>query len=414
MNFDEDQPKVGNSKSKIIAKKPKTLRINTEQSIIESNLAELPFIYYYKQKDPINILEYVWYDSKGVKRGLEVRNPKYGIPSAFEYSVLMGLFRIFVKNNPIIEFNEEKGVYDMPIEIYFTFKDLAEEMGYHNFGGSIKARIEQAIECLVDTTIYNRYNGGMLDQASGEYVIDSKKAFHIIEEYESYNYKELHEGEKRVDGNKVKDRTRVRLSNFFYNSMCNNYYRKYNYTQALSLKSGIAKKLMLMLDKWKGNRANIELYYETLYQRIPLIDTKSISYRNKCIRNAADDLVRVGFIQNYISDDKKKKINFIFDKDSLDDNGHDKDTYCARDKYNSFFEIMQGFRDFGFSNEEAEKSLDLKRLPYIKALLRSCYIKQQYKAIDTPHGYIYAGLQKPGYNNLDKFYDEGFTPEQNE
>jgi hypothetical protein len=179
----------------------------------------------------------------------------------------------------------------------------------------------------------------------------------------------------------------------------------------MSLKSGISKKLLLMLDKWKGKRGNIELYYKTLYERIPLIDTKSVSYRNKCIRTAADELKRVEFIQDYVCDDKKKKINFIFNKDSLNDIGQDKDTYCARDKYNSFHEIMQGFRDFGFTNEEAEKLLDLNRLPYIKALLRSCHIKQQYNSVPSPKGYIFVGLNDPeGYKNLDKFYDEGFIP----
>lgn len=412
--FNEESGDKPVDKSHIIAKKPKTMRIKTDESIIESNLAEMPFIYYYKQKDPINILEYIWYDSKGVKRGLEVRNPKYGIPSSFEYETLLALWKVYVKNNPVIEFDEEKGSYDLPIVINFDYKEIAKEMGYENYGGSIKKRIEQAIECLIDTTIYNRHSGGLLDQQTGEYIIDSKKAFHILEEYESYSYKELKSGEKRIDANKIKERTKVRISNFFYNSMCNNYLRRYNYTRFIDLKSGIAKKLMVMLNKWKGKRGSVELYYQTLYERIPLIDTKSVSYRNKCIRTAADELVRVGFIQEYSCDDKKKKINFIFDRCALNDIGCDKDTYCGRDQFNSFHEIMQGFRDFGFTNEEAEKLLDLSRLPYIKALLRSCYIKQQYNSIENSKGYIYVGLQEPGYKNLDKFYDDGFVPNDDE
>jgi hypothetical protein len=61
-------------KSRIIAKKPKTIRIRTDESIIESNLSELPFVYYYKQKDPINILEYIWYDSKGIFLSITIFN----------------------------------------------------------------------------------------------------------------------------------------------------------------------------------------------------------------------------------------------------------------------------------------------------------------------------------------------------
>jgi hypothetical protein len=100
-------------KSRIISKKPKTLRIKTEEGIIESNLAEMPFIYYYQKKEPINVLEYMWVDSKGVKRGLEVRNPKHGVPSSFEFDVLLALHKIFAKNNPVLTMDESTQQYEM-------------------------------------------------------------------------------------------------------------------------------------------------------------------------------------------------------------------------------------------------------------------------------------------------------------
>jgi hypothetical protein len=214
--FNDDVESKGVDKSKIISKKPKTLRIKTDEAIIESNLAEMPFIYYYKKKEPINILEYIWYDSKGVKRGLEVRNPKHGVPSDYEYQVLLALYKIFAKNNPILTSNEESQSFDIPIVINFSFKELAKEMGYANYGGSIKTKLDNAIECLIDTTIYNRYNGGLLDQSTGQYIIDGKKAFHILEEYEAYSYKELIPGEKRLQGEEIKERTMIRLSSFFF------------------------------------------------------------------------------------------------------------------------------------------------------------------------------------------------------
>jgi hypothetical protein len=227
-------------------------------------------------------------------------------------------------------------------------------------------------------------------------VTNSKVAFHIIEQsQEEYSYNDT--------TNKFHEKAKVKINNFFYQSMKKGYLTKYNDTLLIDLKSDIAKKIMLILVKWKNKRKNIPLYYETLYQRIPLPDTKPVFYRNKRIKEAAEELKKVGFIEDFIVDSKNKKITFVFDLNSSNDTDNASDSYCALDRYNNFKEILDGMRSFGLTDEEIE-GFDLKKLEHIKAFLRYCYVKDQYGEIGDKHEYFSTALNSVLYE--DKTFDK--------
>lgn len=384
---------------KVKRKMPKTLIIPIDESIIESNFAEIPFINYYKTKEAVLSVEYVWNDSKGNNYGIEVRGSKYGVPSSDEFDVLLALFRIYSRKNSKFKLNKESNSYDIPIEIEFTYRELAKEMGYQEYGGTVHKNLVKSIETLIDTTIYNKASGGLYDANTKNRISNSKISYHIIES----SIDETIE----VSKNKFHEKSIVKINNFFYRSIRNNYLRKFDYRMLLSLKVDIAKKIMLILNKWKNQRSAITIYYSTLYERIPLPDTKTVSYRNKRIKEAAEDLVRVGFIDKYITFPKEKKITFVFDVCSSDDTGHDDKTYCAKDKFNTWLEISEGLKYYGVPDDEIE-NLDLSKLSDIKAWLRLCHLKNTYSKLDNKYSYFSKGYDNilKGKCKIDKkFYD---------
>jgi hypothetical protein len=187
-------------------------------------------------------VEYIWNDSKGNEFGLEVRGSKHGVPSSDEFDVLLALFKILARKNPRIDYNIDKNQYDIPIDIEFSYRELAKELGYTNYGGSIHLKLVKSLETLMDTTIYNKASGGLLDVETNKHINNTKTAFHIIEQAQedsSYN----------VTTNKFQERVKVRINSFFYNSMRNGYLTKYKDNLLFDLKSDIAKKIMLILVK---------------------------------------------------------------------------------------------------------------------------------------------------------------------
>ena len=120
--------------------KIKEIKIQTDEDFIENNLIDLPFIYYYKTDNaaPITNILYEWVDSKNTKKSIEVRSTKLGIPKAYDYDVLLALFRIYIRNNlrDKIDLNTRE-MTDAGIEkliqnneIQFNYSELCKELGY--------------------------------------------------------------------------------------------------------------------------------------------------------------------------------------------------------------------------------------------------------------------------------------------
>ena len=168
--------------------KVKVLTIPVDKSFIEGNLIDIPFICYFRTKEPTTVVEFVWTDSKGIKRKIEVRGSgKWGVPDEYCFDVLTALFRIYQKQNQGIRFNYDKNKWGMDKIIHFTFSELAREMGYKSFGKNNFEKIDTALEILNDTTIYNKSGACFFDAKTKKYFnTESKESIGIIKNYRSY------------------------------------------------------------------------------------------------------------------------------------------------------------------------------------------------------------------------------------
>ena len=339
--------------------KVKVLRIPVDESILEGNLIELPFISYYKEKEPLTAIEYVWKDSKGIEKKIEVRGSKWGVPDEYCFDVLTALFRLHVKQNKCVEFDMEEKKWNMNKTIHFSLSELAREMGYKSLGKNVFDKLDIALEILNDTTIYNKAGGSFLDVKEKEYLTTEKKeSTRIVTNYKSYRYSKLREGQKRINYREIKDMTSVVIDDFIYESLCNSYFKIFNYEEYRQLKMGIAKKIYLLLNKWRAKRKRIYLTWETLYQKIPLTDKKPEKYRRKRIREACKKLIDIGYIKEvhenstgleFVFGDGIEEINNTQDVKQIESNNEN--------KFNTIYDILMALNDVHMDSSIVQRIL---------------------------------------------------------
>lgn len=400
---------VDNSKndvfsSKVVIKKPKILRIDLNESILEGNLIEMPFVSYIdrKKKEILGVVEYKWIDSNGNERGVEVRGSvKYGVPTSFEFDVLITLLRIYVQNKKILlnsQYNELE-ISEEDITIEFTLRQVAKELGMKSINPTIIDKILKAIEILTDTTIYNRYSGGIYDIEEKKYIENKSIAFHIVEKFETYLYRD---GVKRKRGQDIHQK--IKLNQFFYKSISGNYFKFFNHTEYTAISSSVGRRLFLILNKWRGdNKSSLKIKCETLYQRIPLDSSIIVSRKNQMLKRAFDSLVNVGFVKDF--EIKDCTVTITFNIKNIDNN-IDKQMYF-KDKYNNHNDIIEKLESINFSKDEIQNYLNIIVFDndYVKALLRYADIQIKYCKIDNIKGFIISGLVKK-YNIDQKYYNE--------
>lgn len=338
----------------------KIIKIRSNESIGESNLMVLPFISMSKTK--VDILEREWI-SNGVTRKLTVKgSADLGCPTIDDLDVLLALFRILLKNNNYTyEYNTVTKKVNLPRIINFTYGELAKELGYKYYGGTVKRKLEKSIKTLVETTMYS--NMAVRDAEVGEYIIDleGEKSLRILFNYKSYSYKaRKRKGEPIEHHTKIKEQQSVEIDDFLFKSVQNNYFKIYNYVQYTKLKKGISKKLYLLLNQWsKGTEKYLK--YQTLYDYLALDVEKGNSYNNREIKKALDELEEIRFIQGY--ERSAEGINLIFNRHKLNE-----ERYLQR--YNSDEEVIQRLRDIGFTLDELTNYYRLDNMDYVQAMLR--------------------------------------------
>lgn len=394
-----------------ITKGVKVLTIRIDEDFVENNLIDLPFIYYYKTKEPITSITYNWMTSDGIPRAVEVRSSKYGIPTPYEYDVLLALFRIYIRqnNNKIVYIKDEADFEQIDNIVTFSYRELIKEMGYNSYSYKLKQRIERAIETLQDTNIYNTDLGGFYNPFTKEYVVDRKFTANILSEYETYNYITLKDDNgnillddmgnpmKKLDTNSIKDKCSVRLGKFF---LANLYYGSGKISDKhlrLSLKNDIARKVYLILNKWRNNRSEMFLKFETLYHRIPLSDEKSDYYRKRRVLDALSELKKKGFIFEY--ETLRNGVNIVFnnDKKMIKQAKHNE----LLEKYNTYDEIINGLLTYKIDDNTINKYFQLHKIAYYQALLR--FIDDRKDKIDNTTNYLFKGLIEE-YKDIDKKY----------
>lgn len=374
----------------IVKGEQKILTIDVDEEWIENNLIDMPFIYYYQSKEPINMVEYKWKSNDGLNRSIQVRSSIYGVPSPFEFDVLLALLRIHFKNNNNVVYPAK----NMNNTIHFTFRELAKEMGYKGFGGKTKEKLDKAIERLCDTNLYNTTQGGLYNPITKEYITDSKMVINILSDYKSYSYINTNEGVK-LDKKSLKDKASVVIHEFFFTSICNGKGKISDKNLRLSLKNSLSRRLYLILNKWRNNRSEMFLTYEKMYERIPLIDSKTISYRNKRIKSASEELVEKGFLKSI--NVQNRGITFVFNDKKIKSSPEPTPTLLK--KYNNYDELINGLKFYGLNDNEIKEYLTLDKILDAQAMLR--YIDIHTATIKNPKAYIIYGF-KNGYNELMK------------
>jgi hypothetical protein len=370
--------------------------IKSNQSIAESNLMVIPFVSMKKTK--VKILKRVWM-SNGVERGITVKGSvDLGVPTIDDLDLLLALFRVHMKNNDYkYQYNKSTKKVFIPQKINFTFRELALEMGYSEYGGTVKKKLENSLKKLVETTIYSELGGALRDVEKGEYIteIEGIESFRILTDYKSYSYKKKKaKGEKIGTPEEVKENTSVMIDTFFYNQICNNYFKIYDYSEYIRLTKGASKKLYLLLNQWSHGYEKF-LSYQVLYDYLGLDDNKSNSYNNREIKKGLDELIEIGFIDGF-NVERGDGINIIFNEKLLG-KGY------FLDRYKSDNDMVARLREHGINYTEITKYVRLDNTDYVKALLRYIDKKLEKNTVKDVHRLTLDGLKTESYN-LEGYY----------
>ena len=393
-------------------KKDKSLILRTYQSLGEGNFFDLPFIYPFRTDEPITYYEFVWFD-KEKKRSIRVYGNKElgGIPTTFDYDVMIALFKILVQNNDYkFNYDYDTQKYEFEPVIEFTFRGLAKQLGIDvsgnkSLGGSNTKRLRESLERLSATVMFNTEYGGFYDITKKDYSCDKVTSIRFIYDLKYYT-------------NNIDRVNSCKIDKFFLQSLQNSYFKIINYDLYLKIKSWYAKKLYVLLHKWQGGKDKIDLLYDTLYQRMPLPDDKPAYRRNEIIKRAADELVKHGYLTHYERDSKKCMISFYYNKDLGKNHGVLYDTNenldknyidIIKSKYKFPSEIEVQLKIYGFSPEEIDEYIFLcyksdTAFEYFKALMRYTEYRVFKNDVKDVKSFLKLGL-KGVYNINPIFYD---------
>jgi hypothetical protein len=366
----------------------KLIKIKPFQGMNESNLMTLPFISLKRKKEKTISRKWIKGDQEV---GLKVVGGELGVPTMYDLDVLLALFRLLIKsidNQYILKDNK----VDFPKRIHFTYRKLAKEMGFKNFGSGIKERLENSLNTLNETTIYSTF--AFRNQEEGQYVKTFKgsKSCGILCDFQSYSVEEQKiNNSKLASPKQIEESQSIEIDDFFYNNMCSNYFKLYDHEKYIQLKSNIAKKLLLILTQWSSSYEKY-ITMQTIYDYvgIDIPDKKTEYYYNGEFKKALEELKNIKFIQDYVFK-VGEGIIFIF-------NVTGKIKSKGLDKYKTDAEIVARLREIGVTYEDINKFVKMDTSSYISAMLR--YVDDRYNRglVDDLLRYTQAGLP---YNRYD-------------
>lgn len=367
----------------------KLIKIKPSQGLNESNLMTLPFISLKRKK--VGVLDRTWIKDN-TEVGLKVvGSMENGCPTIYELDVLLALFRILI-NNMDNQYTLKDKKVDFPKVIHFTYRKLAKEMGFKNFGSGIKARLEKSLKTLNETTIYSKF--AFRDQEVGRYIKQFKgeESCRILKSFKSYSVEERkYNGEKLANPTEIEELQSVEIDDFFYNNLCSNYFKIYDRDKYKLLTKSIGKKLLLILTQWsQGYEKYITM--KTLYDYIGIdVYTKEDEYYyNQELKKALDELIKVKFIQDY-EFVNGKGVKFIFNV-----TGRIKSK--GLDKYTKDEEVVARLREIGISYEDINKHCKFDTMSYVSALLRYVDYRNSMGKIDELKDYVEKGLPYGRYD----------------
>lgn len=397
--------------------RPKSINIKASEDFIENSLIDLPFIYLYKNKDkntPIISVTYEWVSSDSKKKSIEVRSSKLGVPTSYDYDVLLALLRIYLRQNgdKIFCLENMNDLTEFNNTVYFSYREIITEMGYKDYSILLKRKIDSCIERLCDTNIYNT-GCGIYNPMTKEYITDYKFQVGILSSYSAYTYiitvDENGEEKKVLDKKSLKEKASVKIDVFFLKNLLCGKGKISDRNLRLSLKSDVGRRLFLILNKWRNSRNRFFLKLDTLYNRIPLNyiltdnegnrteDDKTDYYKKRRLKDACNELKEKGFIYNY--EFIRDGVEFIFSDTCEVAITESNDELL--NMYNSYDDMINTLREYGLTDKVLDKHFKLYQVPYIQALLRFVYDRKN--KIDNVQSYIFKGLISP-YENIDERY----------
>lgn len=373
-------------KENMMQEKVETLKIkgkaNTRiypltEGLSEGNINQMPFISEYKGKR-LTSVEYIWFQNtngKIIKRGVEVSgHGTYGVPTLRDGEVLSCLQNIFIAKktkNGRLDLKTENITED-DLKIEFTIEELAREMGSKNPNKLIRDNLKKSIEILVATTLFNRYEGGLYDIKTKEYIKDPFMMIHYLETCQGY---------QTIDGeNKIIDVTQIKLSKFFYDSIANNYKLIYKKDKVQRTKNLIARKVYKMALQWSGDNNFAWATIDKLIEKVP-INQENYRYKKQYIRNALEILNEKDMCKVVYDTNNENKVYFLFDEKIDMDNINEKQYML--DKFNTYKETRTELINIGFKEEEVDEYLDknIQKIKLIQAILRYMNVREQYEKI---------------------------------
>lgn len=393
--------------------KEKSIILKSSQSLGEGNFFDLPFIYPFRTKEVLTFYQFSWKD-KVSDRSIRVYGNKElgGIPTSFDYDVLIALYKVMVENhNNIFKYNKESSKYEFLNVVTFTFSDIGKNLGWDTkdgLGGTNVKKIKESLERLASATIFNTESGGLYDISKKSYSVDKVTQINLIYDLSYYE----------SGSSDPSKRSSCKIGEFFLNSLRHSYLKIIDYDFYLELKSWYSKKLYVLLNKWQGNKSEIDLLYDTLYQRIPLPPERETKKRNEIIKKSSEELVSLGYLKSFTMDSKNRKVKFIYNQEfkinlkgieqSPETKKYDYITLC-RSKYRNKKEIVDRLTSIGFTYDFIDEKMFLCSkseyfLEYVKALLRFTDMKEYYKAINDVKSFVSDGMIND-YDIEPAFYD---------
>lgn len=412
--------------------KKKTIKLRDSESVMEGNSVQMPFIAPYRG-ETITSLEYKWTvveNGVEITRGIEVSgHGKLGVPTLKDKEVLRALQDIYIHSKVkkgVIELETDRTkIKEEDLMIDFgTIDNIAKAMGYETISGQQRKSIKESIERLVATTVFSIHSGGIYDVTIKKYITDSKISFRYLDNMQDYtvydcdNCLYLHGCNRNTSNcfdekNKRTDITKIKMSEFLYLSIANNYRLYYDRDRANEIKNLIAKNIYLISRKWIGDGyvsiANIQRYID----RLP-VNAQKLKHRKQKIKDAIDILDKYDFIDAKIENDIVKIKHLDKKATSIDEVALDKiateDNSYMKDRFNKYSDFDRTLREeLGFTNDDFDKYIDMQKIEHLKAMLRATLIKAKYeKGLKIRDYYInWIGKCKTkGYNIDKKYYND--------
>lgn len=289
--------------------KSRAIKLKDEESIIEINSVQLPFIAKYKG-EKLKSIYYKWINRTGKpgQRGIFVSgHEEFGVPTLRDLDILAALQSIFIKNktkNNICILKTEF-IFEEDLTIDFTINALAKELGYKSFiNNTVRNNIQNSIETLLETNIVNCYDGGIYNIKSKNYIKDTSTKYKYIERCPNYY------NSNTTDNLKLDNISKIKLNRFFYDMIINGHFLVYNREKLRLTNNLTARKLYLLISLWMHNKSSLTVSIDDLIEFVPVAQSE-LKYQRQYIKKALNILHERKIFNVLNLPDNKCKIEVI-------------------------------------------------------------------------------------------------------